>query len=74
MGKTKIISVRIDGDTLEEIHKFVVGKRYWKRNAVINSILTSLFMNANEEVIHKLVTWWKHSSTKLEISVEASRK
>lgn len=73
MDKTKIISVRIDNDTLEEIQKFIVRRRYWKRNAVINSILTSLFMNANEEDIHKLITWWKRSSAKLEISVKASR-
>lgn len=74
MDKTKIISVRIDNDTLEMVEKFVVKRRYWKRNAVINSVLTSLFMNASEDDIQKLVTWWKHSSAKLEISVEASRK
>lgn len=74
MNKTKLISVRIDEDTLVEMQKFISTSRYWKRNAVINSILTSLFMNAEQEDIRKLVNWLKHSYDKLKISVETSRK
>lgn len=37
----KLISVRIDPDTLEAIDKFCRDRRYWKRNGVINSILTA---------------------------------
>lgn len=73
MDRTKLVSVRIDNDTVDEIQKFVFAYRYRKRNAVINSILTSIFRNAKQEDIIKLVTWWKHSSEKLEISVKASK-
>lgn len=72
MDKTKLISIRIDEDTLLEIKKVVARHPYWKRNRIINSVLTSLFMNAKEQDIFSLITWWKHSDEKLEISVKAS--
>ena len=72
LDRTKLISVRIDDDTVDEIQKFVLDNRYWSRNAVINCILTSVFKNAKRKDILELVRWWKHSSVKLEISVKVS--
>lgn len=69
MDKTKLISVRIDEDALKEIDQFSKKNCYWKRNGIINAILTSLFLNAQPEEILKLLSWWKHSSTKLTISI-----
>lgn len=69
MDKTKLISVRIDEDALKEIDQFSKKNAYWKRNGIINAVLTSLFLNARPEDIRELITWWKHSSTKLTISI-----
>lgn len=38
----KLISVRIDPETLEKIDEFVSKHYYWKRNSVINGILGSV--------------------------------
>lgn len=72
MDRTKLISVRIDTDALKEIDQFTKERVYWRRNTIINSVLTSLFLNARPEDIRELITWWKHSSTQLEISVKVS--
>lgn len=72
MDKTKLISVRIDAGTLEKIEDIAIRSHYWTRSAVINCALTSLFFNAKDEDLMKLVRWWKHSSNKLEISVKDS--
>lgn len=69
MDRTKLISVRIDTDALKKIDQFAKERVYWRRNAIINSVLTSLFLNAQPEDILKLLRWWKHSSTKLTISI-----
>lgn len=71
MDRTKLISVRIDVDTLEKVEALAERTRYWKRSAIINCALTSLFLNAKDDDIMKLVRWWKHSSEKLEVSVKA---
>lgn len=39
----QLISVRIDPETLKTIDKFAIKHHYWKRNAVINNVLTSVF-------------------------------
>lgn len=72
MANTTLISVRIDTDTLEKIEEFAEHRRYWKRSGIINSVLTSIFLNAQPEDIQELITWWRHSSTKLTISVHKS--
>lgn len=72
MDRTKLISVRIDEDALKNIGQFTKDSVYWTRNGIINSVLTSLFLNAQPEDIRELIKWWKHSSTKLTISVHKS--
>lgn len=39
----KLISVRLDPDTLERIDAFAKKHTYWKRNTVINQVLTAVF-------------------------------
>lgn len=45
----KLISVRIDPETLEKIDEFVRKHYYWKRNSVINAILKTVM----SDFIHK---------------------
>lgn len=74
MQNLKQLSVKIDPATLEKIDQTAKQFRYYKRNAVINNVLTALFFNADSYTITKLVKYWRHGKTKLkiEISTESS--
>lgn len=50
----KLISVRIDPDTLAQIDEFVSKQYYWKRNSVINAILTSVMRDFNHKEIYDM--------------------
>lgn len=70
----KLISARIDPRTLNKIDQFIAAHPYWKRNAVINNILTSVLMNADYDAIYDLVRWCPPSESGLQISVEKKHK
>lgn len=55
---------------LERIEKFRSSRPYWKRNAVINNVLTAVLLNADDKTIYDLCRWWKSSGDKLEIKVD----
>ena len=73
MANLKLISVRIDPETLDKVEKLAADVVYWKRSTIISNIVTAVFDNADEEDIMKLVRYWPHFGKKLKISVEDSR-
>ena len=59
MSKLIQISVKIDPKTLERIDIVASNERYWRRNAVINGILTAIVDGCPHEDIMKLVRYWR---------------
>lgn len=57
----KLISVRIDPDTLKKIDEYAAKHQYWKRNTIINNVLTAVFMNMPDPDIYDMIRWWKNS-------------
>lgn len=57
MEKTQLISARISKKTLEKIDKWCKDNRYYKRNSVINGILSAVIDNA-ESLDLKNMIWW----------------
>lgn len=57
MENLKSIGVRLDPKTIKAIDDFVSGKYYWKRNTVINAVLTNLFLIADRGTIYDIVRW-----------------
>lgn len=51
----QLISARIDQDTLAKIERFMVHHPYWKRNAVINNILTTVLNDFDGKMIYDMV-------------------
>lgn len=51
----KLTSVRLDPDMLQTIEVFQRNHRYWTRNAIINSILMSVFENFPDRDIYDMV-------------------
>lgn len=55
MENKKLISARIDPQTLEQIAKFQSRHTYWKRNTIISGVLNAVFENFDEHDIYDMV-------------------
>ena len=51
----KLMSVRIDPDTLESIEKFVAKHGIWTRNSVINNILSTVMKRFSDGDVYDMV-------------------
>lgn len=69
MENLQLVSCRLDPAMLKRIEKFRSSRPYWKRNAVINNVLTAVLLNADDKTIYDLCQWWPHSGKKLDIKV-----
>lgn len=74
MENLKQLSVKIDPETLEKIDAIASDGYYWKRNTIINAILTALLLEADKRDIYKLIKYWKHGSTGLKITIEEYKR
>lgn len=62
----KPVSTRLDPETLKAIDRFVVNRRYWKRNTVINQILTAVFTKFEESDIYDMVRYFPQEGVEVE--------
>ena len=71
MGKDnlRLVSVRIAPDTLAKIDKFIANHYYWKRNTVINGLLTSLVHVCTEGQLYELARYNPHNPSNIKIEV-----
>lgn len=51
----KLISARIDPETLEKIEAFRTKYKYWKRNYIIDNILYAVLKDFDEKDIYDMV-------------------
>lgn len=51
----KLMSVRLNPDTVEAIEKFTVDHPYWTRNSVINRLLTTIFEDFTDVQVYDMV-------------------
>lgn len=54
----KLISVRIDPDTLAKIDEMTKRHYYWKRNTIINRILTNVMQCFDEKALFDIVKYY----------------
>lgn len=64
----KLLSVRLNPDTVEAIEKFTVDHPYWTRNSVINNLLSTIFKDFTDKQIYDMAR--RHFFPKNEIKVE----
>lgn len=57
----KLISVKIEPETLAKLERFKAMHPYWKRNALINGILTSVVDTFSDEEIYDMVRYVRNS-------------
>ena len=64
----KLLSVRLNPDTIEAIEKFTVDHSYWNRNSVINNLLTTIFKDFTDKQVYDMVR--RHFFTKNEVKAD----
>lgn len=50
----KLLSVRLNPDTVEAIEQFTKDHPYWNRNSVINNLLTTLFKDFTDKQLYDM--------------------
>lgn len=65
MENLKQISAKVDAQTIEKIDAIALKAKYWKRNAIINGILTAIVDSCTYDEIMLLVRYWKHNQKSL---------
>lgn len=70
----KLVSCRIDPDALKAIDQFVAKHRYWKRNSVINQIVTNVFALMSEKDIYDLVRHFAQKNECVTLNWESGEK
>ena len=70
MENLKLISVRLDPDTIEKIDRFCQDRRYWKRNTVINAVLTEVFSRLSDRELWTIMEYRYRRAQDLQISVQ----
>lgn len=57
MENLKLISARINPETLEKLNAIAGSNRFFNRNAVINGILTAVINNTDRHSIEEMVIY-----------------
>lgn len=60
MENKKLLSARLDPQTLEKIEAFTKRHYYWKRNTVINNVLGAVFDCFEDSDIYDMVRYVRH--------------
>lgn len=74
MENLKAIGVRLDPKTIGAVDDFVRNKYFWKRNTVINAILTNLFLIADKGTIYDIVRWNEYAENPDEYEIIFRKK
>lgn len=56
MENLKLLSVRLDPEALRAIEQLTVHHPYWKRNAIINQLLSTLLRCAGNQTIWTMLS------------------
>lgn len=62
------ISAKIDPETIAKIDRFTKHHYYWKRNTIINGILTAVVNNFTDDEIYDMIRFNPHFDDKTEAS------
>lgn len=64
MEKLKLISVRIDPETLRKVDDLQGRHYYWKRNTIINGLLTAIVDAMDDKALYDMIRYTRHYHNK----------
>ena len=69
-----LVSCRIDPETLEKIEKQVKRNYYWKRNTIINGILTAVMDNFTDQQVYDMIRYWRKGQNEVKANFEIVKR
>lgn len=69
-----LVSCRIDPETLEKIEKQVKKHYYWKRNTIINGILTAVMDNFTDQQVYDMIRYWRKGLNEVKANFEIVKR
>ena len=69
-----LVSCRIDPETLKKIETQISKHYYWKRNTVINGILTAVMDNFTDQQVYDMVRYWRQGHNEVKAEFEIVKK
>lgn len=69
-----LVSCRIDPETLEKIEKQVKKHYYWKRNTIINGILTAVMDNFTDQQVYDMIRYWRKGPNEVKANFEIVKR
>lgn len=69
-----LVSCRIDPETLKKIETLISKHYYWKRNTVINGILTAVMDNFTDQQIYDMVRYWRKGGYEAKANFEIVKR
>lgn len=69
-----LVSCRIDPETLEKIEKQVKRHYYWKRNTIINGILTAVMDNFSDQQVYDMIRYWRQGQNEVKAEFEIVKR
>lgn len=69
-----LVSCRIDPETLKKIEAMRSKHYYWKRNAIINGILTAVVDNFTDQQVYDMVRYWRQGQDEVKAEFEIVKK
>ena len=69
-----LVSCRIDPETLEKIEAQVKKHYYWKRNTIINGILTAVMDNFSDQQVYDMIRSWRQGQYETKADFEILKK
>lgn len=70
----KLVSCRIDPETLDKIEMLTRKHYYWKRNTVINGILTAVMDNFTDQQVYDMIRYWRKGQNEVKAEFEIVKK
>ena len=65
-----LVSCRIDPETLKKIETQISKHYYWKRNTIINGILTAVMDNFTDQQVYDMVRYWRKGQNEVKANFE----
>lgn len=69
-----LVSCRIDPETLEKIESQVKKHYYWKRNTIINGILTAVMDNFTDQQVYDMIRYWRKGQNEVKANFEIVKR
>lgn len=69
-----LVSCRIDPLTLKKIEEQAKKHYYWKRNTIINGILTAVMDNFTDQQVYDMIRYWRKGQNEVKAEFEIVKR